>query len=135
MNEYAIICVDDEPLILDTLKIQFRKFYGNQYFLEVAQSVEEAWEVIDDLIESGVSIGVIVSDWLMPGVKGDKFLIDVHSKYPDVIKILLTGQADKDAVEKVKNEIDLHCCLYKPWSENDLYKVVNKGMERICSQR
>lgn len=134
LTKYAIICVDDELIILDTLKIQFKKLYGNQYLFEIAESVEEAWEVIEDLEQSEISIGMIVSDWLMPEVRGDKFLIDVHKKYPNIVKVMLTGQADEDAIERVKNKADLHYCLYKPWKEKDLYKVINSGMEKVCNQ-
>ena len=41
---------------------------------------------------------IIVSDWLMPGMKGDEFLIQVHQKFPHIVKVLLTGQADSEAI-------------------------------------
>ena len=58
---------------------------------------------------------MVVSDWLMPGIKGDELLIKVHQKYPKIITVMLTGQADVDAVERAVEEADLYCCLYKPW--------------------
>jgi signal transduction histidine kinase len=49
----------------------------NRYFYELAESVEEAWEVIEELYEEGIRIIIVISDWLMPGIKGDEFLIQI----------------------------------------------------------
>ena len=124
MSDLAILCVDDEVVILDSLKEQLKRRFGNQYVYEVAQSAEEAWEVIEELQEDEISIIVIVSDWLMPGTKGDEFLIQVHQKFPQLIKIMLTGQADEAAIENAKEQANLHACLYKPWTEEELSQII-----------
>ena len=56
---------------------------------------------------------MIISDWLMPGMKGDELLIRIHELFPKVVKIMLTGQADEVAVNRAKELANLHCCLYK----------------------
>jgi DNA-binding NtrC family response regulator len=43
---------------------------------------------------------VIVSDWLMPGMKGDDFLVEAHKRVPTVVKIMLSGQAEQAAVDR-----------------------------------
>ena len=129
MSESAILCVDDEVIILDSLKEQLKRMFGDRFIYEVAESAEEAWEVIEELQEEGIDIIVIVSDWLMPGTKGDEFLISVHEHYPHLKKIMLTGQADKDAIERAKEEADLHACIYKPWTEKELVKIVNSALD------
>jgi len=65
---------------------------------EVAENADEAWEVIEELVEEECDILIVVSAWLMPGIKGDEFLIALHKKYPNIVKVMLTGQADQDAI-------------------------------------
>lgn len=128
-NKPIIICVDDEKIILDSLKRQLRKAFGKAFRYEFAENADEAIELIDELKEEEQNILVIVSDWLMPGKTGDEFLIEVHQRYPDIVKVMLTGQANDDAVERVKIQANLHCCLYKPWNEEEFIEVIHSGLE------
>ena len=130
MNKSAIICVDDETIILDSLKKQLNRKFGDRFIYEVAESAEEAWEIIDELDEEEIETIAIVSDWLMPGTKGDDFLIQIHQRYPQVIKIMLTGQADKTAIERAKQKANLHACLYKPWTESELTQIIESAISR-----
>jgi CheY-like chemotaxis protein len=77
MKKKAIICVDDEIIILESLREQLEKHFGDQYIYETAESGEDALEIIDELEDEDIEIAIIVSDWLMPGMKGDKFLLQV----------------------------------------------------------
>ena len=104
MSKSAIICVDDEALILDTLEIELKKAFNGNYHFETAENADEALEIIEELQEESIETVVIVSDWLMPGLKGDEFLIKVHKKYPKIVKIMLTGQADHLAIERAKSQ-------------------------------
>ncbi|MEM7347892.1 MAG: response regulator, partial [Chloroflexota bacterium] len=85
----------------------------------------------DELEEDGVDLCVIISDWLMPGLKGDDFLIKVHKKLPRVIKILLTGQADEAAVVRATEEANLEQCLHKPWQGEELIETINMALAKI----
>ncbi len=128
MSETAIICVDDEMPILKALKEQLQRSFGNKYIYEVAQSAEEAWDVIDELKEEGVQILVIVSDWLMPNVKGDVFLAQVHESFPEIVTVMLTGQADEEAIERAREKANLYACVYKPWSEEKLQEIISQAL-------
>jgi hypothetical protein len=55
----AILCVDDEVIILDSLREQLERHFGDSYVYEVAENVKEAWWIIEDLCESGVRVLVI----------------------------------------------------------------------------
>ena len=129
MSESAILCVDDEVVILESLKEQLKRKFGDSFIYEMAESAEEAWEVIEELQADDVNILVIVSDWLMPGTKGDEFLIQIHQRFPQLIKVMLTGQADKAAIERAKQEANLHACLYKPWTEEDLSQIITSALD------
>ena len=129
MCELAILCVDDEIIILESLKEQLKRCFGNQYIYETAENAEEAWEVIEELREDNINIIVIVSDWLMPGTKGDEFLIQVHQKFPQLIKIMLTGQADEGAIQNAREKANLHACIHKPWTEEQLSQTIASAIE------
>ncbi|MEG4445777.1 response regulator [Microcoleus sp. AT9_B5] len=130
MNKPVILCVDDEPDILNTLKMQLKKEFKNDYFYELAESGDEALDLLEDFQEK-VQVIVVVSDWLMPGIKGDELLIKVHQKYPKIIKVMLTGQADAAAVQRAVEEADLYCCLYKPWQSKDLIETIKSGLAKL----
>jgi len=130
MNKPIILCVDDEPDILNTLKMQLKKEFKNDYFYELAESGEEALDLLEEFQEKAQVI-VMVSDWLMPGIKGDELLIKVHQKYPKIIKVMLTGQADAAAVQRAVEEADLYCCLYKPWQSKDLIETIKSGLAKL----
>jgi len=125
----AILCVDDEKIVLDALKEQLTANFGYRYIYEVAENAQEAWEVIEDLSEEGVTLLLIVSDWLMPGIRGDEFLIQVHEKFPSISKIMLTGQADPKAMANAEQNANLKACLLKPWNEQELVQIIQSALE------
>ena len=130
MNKPVILCVDDEPDILNTLKMQLKNEFKNDYFYELAESGDEALDLLKDFQE-GVQVMVVISDWLMPGIKGDELLIKVHQKYPKIIKVMLTGQADAAALQRAVQEADLYCCLYKPWKSKELIETIKSGLAKL----
>ena len=108
----------------DLLKNAFRDAYG----YEIAESSDEAWEILEELSEDNTNVVVIVSDWLMPGMKGDEFLIKVHQKFPKVLKIMLTGQADIEAIQQAIEQANLYRCLSKPWNSEELIATIQSGL-------
>ncbi len=126
----AILCVDDEKIVLDSLQEQLRNTFGDEFEYEIAESVDEAWEVIEDLVSQGYEMVLVISDWLMPRVKGDTFLIELHQKYPDTVTIMLTGQADPEAVENAYQNANLYAYIRKPWREEDLINYVNNALKK-----
>lgn len=130
MGKPVILCVDDEVVVLDSLKIQLKNAFSDAYLYEMAENADEALEIIDELGEDEIPLIVIVSDWLMPGIKGDEFLIKVHQKHPRVIKIMLTGQADEMSLERAMKEANLHQVLYKPWQEIELIETIHSGLNK-----
>jgi CheY-like chemotaxis protein len=129
MIKKTILCVDDEKIVLDSLKSQLKRNFSEQFNYEIATDAAEAMEIIDELNEDGNFIIVIVSDWLMPGIKGDEFLISVHQKYPDIAKFMLTGHADQDAIDNAFKNADLRRCISKPWKESDLLDAIKSELE------
>jgi CheY-like chemotaxis protein len=128
MAKDVILCVDDETIILESLQEQLEKHFGSGFSYETAENAEEGIEIIEELAADGVKILIIVSDWLMPGIKGDEFLIRVHRKFPSIVKILLTGQANEDAIRRAEDEAGLFAVIHKPWSDEELFKIIKAGL-------
>ncbi|EKP04183.1 response regulator receiver domain protein [Leptospira kirschneri str. 2008720114] len=97
MNKGYIICVDDEISVLETIQQQLRNEFGESHEIEIANSAEEALALMEEIQNSGYVIEVVITDQVMPGMKGSQFLEEVHKKLPDSIKIMLTGQAGLDS--------------------------------------
>ncbi len=135
MKTSAIICVDDEPFVLESLKEQLKRYFGGRYYIEVAQSGEEALEIVEDLQEEGIDVPLIISDQIMPGMKGDELLIQLHDRYPKMLKIMLTGQASAEAVGRVVNAANLYRYIAKPWDETDLSLTVTEALGRYACNR
>jgi len=131
MAKKTILCLDDERTILTSLRGQLKRNFGNTYDYEFAESPDEALNLIEELVDDDVEILLIVSDWLMPEMKGDEFLIKVHQKFPKIVKVMLTGQADSDAVQRAESEANLYKCLQKPWSEEELVSTIKSGIEMM----
>jgi DNA-binding NtrC family response regulator len=130
MANKAILCVDDESMVLTTLRQQLRDRFGDRYRYEVAQGVDEAWEVMEELERERVEIAAIISDWLMPGIKGDEFLLEVYLRFPQIVTIMLTGHANEVAIERALRYANLHAYIPKPWDGTTLIAAIELGLEK-----
>ena len=128
MEKGVLLCVDDEIIVLTALKDQLRRAFGSDFVIDVAESAEEALELLEELADQGHKVLVIVSDWLMPGMKGDEFLVQAHQRFPTVVKIMLSGQAEPAAVDRARREAGLHEFLAKPWNAAELVDSITLGL-------
>ena len=119
MKKPVIICVDDQPTILDSLKIELKATLGEDYAIETAEGGEDALDLLTELLEDGCEIPLIISDYLMPDIKGDELLRQVHGISSKTIKIMLTGQADVKAVGNAIKYAKLYRYIAKPWQPED----------------
>ncbi len=135
MKKPVILCVDDEPAILTSLRDQLRYHVGSDYTVETAESGEEAMEIIEECLKEDVDIPLIISDQIMPGMKGDELLIEIHNLYPRALKVFLTGQAGAQAVGNAVNRANLYRYISKPWDEADLKLTITEALYRFFQDR
>jgi PAS domain S-box-containing protein len=128
MTKQVIICVDDETSVLRSLKAELKKAVGNDYFIEIAEGGEEALELIEELLEKGHEVPLVISDYIMPDMKGDELLKRVHQLSPKTLKVMLTGQADIEAVTNAINYAKLYRYIAKPWQSEDLRLTVTEAI-------
>ncbi len=108
MNKPAILCVEDNQDTLYILKEQLLTRFNHQYQIETAKSGEEAIRIFNKIIKNDIDVPLIIADYMMPGMTGDELLKQIHTIAPKVVKVMLTGQADKQAVINAVNSANLY---------------------------
>jgi CheY-like chemotaxis protein len=124
-----ILCVDDEAIILLSLAEELQGYFGQSYAYETAMSASEALEIIEEAEAEGDCIAVIVSDWLMPGMRGDELLMKICERQLMIPSIMLSGHADEAALESIKERAKLSAYLRKPWDGDELQRAVRGCLE------
>ncbi|MEO1653313.1 MAG: response regulator [Bacteroidota bacterium] len=124
MRKQVIICVDDEPIILDSLLNQLQSLFGEEYIYEVAENALDALELIEEMKSEGFTIKTVISDYLMPGMKGDDFMIQLNLRYPLIQKVMLTGHMDENTMSRTMRQANLTSCIRKPWTQQQLFSVL-----------
>ncbi len=116
-----VICVDDEPAVLEGLTLHLRR----RYDLLTATSAAEALPLLAD-----GSVAVVVSDMRMPGMDGATFLAKARNISPDTVRVLLTGQSDLASAIAAVNEGQLFRFLTKPCPPPALLSVVDAAVRQ-----
>jgi PAS domain S-box-containing protein len=135
MIKPTILCVDDETLVLASLRDALSQVLGDDFVVEIAESGEEALELIAELTQNQGEIPLIISDQLMPGLKGDQLLATVHTIYPKMLKVMLTGQATPEAIGHAVNAANLFRYIAKPWDNAVLSGVVREALSSYFQER
>lgn len=125
MGNSAILCVDDEAIILLSMKHELKSHFRDRFRFETATGAEEALRLLKSLEADGTKVMLVITDWLMPGMKGDEFLLEIHRRYPDLPSIMVTGHADPSSIERVLKETNTRTILQKPWRNEELIAAVN----------
>lgn len=130
-----ILCIDDEKIVLDSLKKEFKKYFDTDYILEFAESGEEGIELARNSHDSNQDIQVIITDFMMPGMKGDEVLMKLNEYYPNSKKILLTGQASKENIIHIINNDCLYRFIDKPWDSLDLNLTLKEAISAYNKEK
>lgn len=129
MKELAILCIDDESTILHAITEEIRSLVDDNIIIESALNADEALEVCEELTQEGIDIALIISDCIMPGMQGDKLLEKLHTLYPQTYKVMLTGQAELDAIKYAINNANLYRYLSKPWDKEDMQLTLQSAIK------
>lgn len=134
MQKQVILCIDDEEIILQALEEQLNNSFGDEYVVETSDSGDDALEFFKELMEEGNKIPVVISDYLMPGMKGDEVLKQIHELSPGSLKILLTGHADIEGIGNAINNAKLYRYIAKPWDKEDLVLTVREAIKSFLQE-
>jgi two-component system sensor histidine kinase ChiS len=126
----AILCVDDEKSILNGLQQQITRFFGDEFLLEFAQSVDEALEVMDDFHDTQITVALVITDQMMPGKTGSDLIRHLNQAYPLTKCVLLTGYTENEVIDSL-NTANLFSCLNKPWEMNELMELIHRCVKEV----
>lgn len=132
MNNYLILCVDDEREVLDSV-VQDLDCFEETFVLEAAESVAEAKQIIQSAAKEGTRLALILCDHIMPEQTGIQFLIELNEQEETkpTRKLLLTGQAGlEDTVEAI-NHSSLDFYIAKPWRGEELRSVIKEQLTQF----
>ena len=131
MDEYGfdtrlrVLCVDDEPAVLEGLELSLRKHYE----VDVANSGEQALQ----LMRTG-DYAVLLSDMRMPGINGAALLATARKHFPDTVRVLLTGYADVAAAASAINDGQIFRFLIKPCPPATVQKALADAVQQYRLQ-
>lgn len=131
MMLYAIVCVDDDPMILQMLDFQLRKHITNEKVLfEFYTNPNEALDSMKRMEELGVFPVLLITDFQMPEMNGADFIRAVKKEIRSINTIMLSGQANAIQVDDLVNDELLDVYVYKPWDELNLIQKTIALLER-----
>ena len=136
MNAITLLCVDDEPEVLEAVERDLSPL-EDCFPLELAASAQEAEKLIEAITRRGDYLGVIFCDHVMPGKKGVDLLIELagHEATRHTRKILLTGQAGLEATVEAVNRAQLNHYIAKPWQPDALRAVARRELTEFIISR
>ena len=123
----TLLFVDDEPGILSSLR---RLFRPHGYRILLAESGAAGLAILEK-----EAVDLIISDMRMPEMDGAAFLKAARQRWPQVMRILLTGYADITSTVAAINEGEICRYITKPWDDNEIITVVREAIERQRLQR
>jgi len=120
--KHTVLCVDDEKQILSSLKRLLRK---ENFNLLTTSSCQEGL----DLLENN-DVHLVISDQRMPQMSGTEFLSKVKEKYPETIRIVLTGYTEVETIRDAINKGNIYKFILKPWNDDNIKNEINKSLEQ-----
>lgn len=118
----TLLFVDDEPGILSALR---RLFRPHGYRILIAESGQLGLAELEK-----TPVDLVISDMRMPEMDGASFLKEVRQRWPQTIRILLTGYADVGSTVAAINEGEIYRYIAKPWDDNEILGIVRDALER-----
>jgi CheY-like chemotaxis protein len=124
MSDFRILCVDDEPNILSSLR---RMFSLAGISVELATSGAEALAML-----AQKEFHLVLSDMLMPEMNGAELLAQVRIQYPKIMRLMLTGTIELTDAMSAVSQGEVHQCLTKPWVDEELISAVKEALEKYA---
>ncbi|ABC30745.1 FOG: CheY-like receiver [Hahella chejuensis KCTC 2396] len=115
----ALLLVDDEVNILRSLTRLFRR---EGYRILTANSAQEGLDIL-----AQEPVAVILSDQRMPGMTGSEMFKEVKSRYPDTIRLIMSGYTELESITSAINDGAVYKFLLKPWEDEKLLQHIREA--------
>ena len=127
MAKPFLLCVDDERILLESLRVELRREVGTEFQIETASTGDEALEIVRNLVLSGQDLVMVISDENMPVMKGHDLLSKIRELSPATHLVLLTGYSDLEAIQRAVNVAGLYRYMNKPWRIDELAFTIRQA--------
>jgi response regulator RpfG family c-di-GMP phosphodiesterase len=122
-----ILCVDDEPDVLASLR---RLFLDSGFSVRIADSAATGLQILEN-----EEVDLVFSDLHMPQMDGARFLAVVRERWPQTVRMLMTGHADAGLIAEAVNSGEIHRYIAKPWNDEDIVAQARMALERRSIER
>ena len=119
-KKHTLLFVDDEKNILRSLR---RLLHRENYEILLASSGQEGLDLL-----AKHQVDLVMSDMRMPEMNGAVFLKKVYKLYPQTVRLILTGYAEKESVKRAFSEADVHEMISKPWDDDQLKLILRESL-------
>ena len=120
---FNLLFVDDEEGVLHSLR---RIFLEENYQIFTASSGDKALAIMEK-----AKVHLVISDHRMPGMTGAELLKEIKLKWPETIRIMLTGYADVQSIMGAVKEGAVYKFITKPWNDEDLRLTVSLALQQF----
>ena len=120
----VILIVDDELIILESLRIQISRILPDVVLLEAASSGDEAIQLIDEFYNENKDLVLVISDFNLDDLKGTDILKHAVRKFSNVEKVILSGQSNTELIQQFNNEYGLAAIINKPWNFGEIEEII-----------
>ena len=120
---HRVLLVDDEKRVIGALRRLLRR---ESYELLSANSGPEAIRLLENN-----PVHLIISDHRMPGMSGIELLHEVSVRWPDTVRIILSGYSDVNTIIAAVNEGEIYKFLVKPWNDEEIKLHVQRALEQF----
>ena len=121
MKDHKVLIIDDEQSVISSLKRTLRR---EEYQIFYANSAKEGLSILQR-----EDISLVLSDQKMPDMVGTELLKIVKEKYPDTVRMLLTGCVEIAVAQEAINKGEIYKFIIKPWDNEDLKATIKLGIE------
>jgi putative nucleotidyltransferase with HDIG domain len=119
-SQYKILCVDDEPNILSSLR---RMLSLEGFQVSTAESGADALTML-----AKEPVDVVISDLQMPHMSGTDLLRQIHQQWPKTMRLMLTGASDMSGAIQAINQGEIYRYIAKPWNDEELISTLQSAL-------
>ncbi len=125
-----ILCIDDEAVILMALAMELRRGLGASFIIETATNLEELLELAGEYLAEDKRLACLITDWIMPGARGEDIARALRALSPGLPVLLMTGHSDTSEAEKSLAGGGPFKVVRKPWRNKELLIALNELLNK-----
>ncbi|MCX7958948.1 MAG: response regulator [Deltaproteobacteria bacterium] len=125
-SKIKLLIIEDEEQMKRVLSYIIQNSEVADFEIREASSAEEAIRMLSE-----AEPDIIICDYLLEKMSGIEFFSDISIKYPDIVKILISGNVNYDELRKAVNRGDIFRYLAKPFNEDEILAVLRESVEKV----